>query len=53
MILWGVLAFIVAIIAGVFGFSGIAGSTAVLAETVFGIGLSVFIISLFVGHRRV
>ncbi len=47
------MALIVAIIAGVLGFTGIAGTATMLAEIVFGLGLLLFIVSLFVGRRHV
>ncbi|MCC8194628.1 MAG: DUF1328 domain-containing protein [Deltaproteobacteria bacterium] len=51
MFSWGIWALIIAIIAGILGFTGIAGTAAFFAQIVFGIGLVLFIVSLFVGRK--
>ncbi len=51
MLSWGIWALVIAVIAGVLGFTGIAGTAATFAQIVFGIGLVLFIVSLFVGRR--
>ena len=53
MFSWGILFLIVAIVAGLFGFTGIAGTATMFAQIVFGVGLVLFIISLFVGRKRI
>lgn len=53
MFSWGIWALIIALIAGVLGFTGIAGAAATFAQIVFGIGLLLFIISLFVGRSLI
>ena len=50
MLSWGIMALIIAVIAGVFGFTGLAGTAAFAAQIIFGFALVVFIISLFVGR---
>lgn len=53
MFSWGIWALVIAIIAGVLGFTGIAGTATFFAQIVFGIGLLLFIVSLFVGRKAV
>jgi uncharacterized membrane protein YtjA (UPF0391 family) len=55
MLGWAVVFFIIAIIAGAFGFGGIAAGAAGIAKILFFIFLVIFVISLilhFVGGRR-
>ena len=53
MFSWGIWALIIALVAGVLGFTGIAGVATTFAQIIFGIGLVLFIISLFVGRKLV
>ena len=48
---WALTFLVVAIIAGVFGFAGIAGTSAYIAKVLFCIILIAFLISLFTGRR--
>ena len=50
MLSWGIWALVIAIIAGILGFTGIAGAAAFVAQIIFGVGLLVFIISLFIAR---
>lgn len=54
MLSWAVIFFIVAIAAGVFGFTGIAASAAGIAKVLFFIFVILFIVSLLfpAGRRR-
>ena len=52
MFSWGIWALVVAIIAGILGFTGIAGTAGAFAYIVFGIGLVLFVVSLFMGRRK-
>lgn len=51
MLRWAILFFIVAIIAGVFGFGGIAAAATDIARVLFGVFLVLFLIALVVGWR--
>lgn len=53
MLRWSVTFFVIALIAAVLGFGGMAGSLAYLAKILFFIALIVFVISLISGRRRV
>jgi uncharacterized membrane protein YtjA (UPF0391 family) len=48
MLNWSVTFFIVALIAALFGFTGIAASAAGIAKILFGIFLVLFVVSLLV-----
>ena len=48
MLSWAVIFFVVAIIAAIFGFGGIAAGAVSIAKTLFFIFLILFILSLFV-----
>ena len=53
MLNWSVTFFIIALIAAVFGFGGIAASAAGIAKILFGVFLVLFVISLiFRGSAR-
>jgi uncharacterized membrane protein YtjA (UPF0391 family) len=52
MLRWSILFLIVAIIAGVFGFGGIAAAATDIAKLLFVVFLALFLITLFVGRRR-
>ena len=51
MLRWAVIFFIIAIVAAVFGFSGVANDTAYIAKILAVIGIILAIIS-FISHRR-
>ena len=51
MISWAVTFFIIAIIAAVFGFSGIAGTAVNIAWILFVVGLILSVVFLIVGRR--
>lgn len=53
MLRWTVTFIILAIIAAVFGFGGIAAGAASIAKILFFIFLILFVISLFTGRRKV
>ncbi len=52
MLAWAIAFLIVGIIAGVFGFSGIAGTATWIAQVLFFVFLIAFIVSLFWGRGR-
>lgn len=51
MLTWSVLFLIIAIIAALFGFTGIAGTAVGIAKVLFFVFLVLFVISLFLGRR--
>jgi uncharacterized membrane protein YtjA (UPF0391 family) len=51
MLRWAILFLIVAIIAGVFGFGGIAAAATDIARLLFVVFLVLFVIALFMGRR--
>jgi len=51
MLHWAVIFFIIAIIAAVFGFSGVANDTAYIAKILAVVGIVLALIS-FIFHRR-
>lgn len=51
MLYWSAVFFIVAIIAGVFGFLGIASAAAGIAKVLFFIFAALFVVSLITGMR--
>lgn len=52
MLYWAVVFFVIALIAAVFGFGGIAVGAAEIAKVLFFIFLVVFIVSLVIGLMR-
>jgi uncharacterized membrane protein YtjA (UPF0391 family) len=52
MLYWAVVFFIVAVIAAVLGFSGIAAGAATIAKVLFFVFLVVFLVSLIAGLGR-
>jgi len=48
---WALMFLVVAIIAGVFGFVGIAGTSAWIAQGLFVIFLVLFLVSMITGRR--
>jgi uncharacterized membrane protein YtjA (UPF0391 family) len=53
MLHYAVVFFVIAILAGVFGFGGIAGGAAWMAQVLFGIFLVLFVLSLIFGRRKI
>ena len=51
MLSWAVAFFVVAIIAAIFGFTGIAGAAAGIAQALFWLFLIAFVVSLVMGYR--
>lgn len=52
MLNWAVTFFIIAIVAAVFGFGGIAASAAGIAQMLFWVFVALFVVSLLVGLVR-
>lgn len=52
MLYWAIVFFIISIIAGVFGFGGIAAASAGIAQILFYIFIAVFIVTLILGLMR-
>lgn len=48
---WAVTFLLVVIVAGIFGFAGMAGTAAGIAKIVFALGLIVFLAMLVLGRR--
>lgn len=48
---WAITFLIVAIVAGIFGFTGIAGTATGIAKILFVVGLVVFLAMLVLGRR--
>jgi uncharacterized membrane protein YtjA (UPF0391 family) len=53
MLSWSITFLIIAIIAAVLGFGGIAGAATGIAQVLFGLFLVLFVVSLFFGGRAV
>ena len=51
MLYWAVVFFIIAILAGIFGFGGIAAGAETIAKVLFFLFLVIFILSLVMGLR--
>lgn len=51
MLRWAILFFIVALVAALFGFGGIAEGAATFAKILFVLFLILFVVSLFMGRR--
>ena len=52
MLFWALTFFIIAIVAGVFGFGGISMAAAGIAKILFFVFIVAFIITLILGRRR-
>lgn len=52
MFFWAIAALLVAIIAGIFGFTDIAGTATMFAKIIFFISIIIFIASLILGRRN-
>ncbi|NQD93472.1 DUF1328 domain-containing protein [Pseudomonas sp. CrR25] len=51
MLSWAITFLIIAIVAAVLGFGGIAGAATGIAKILFGVFLVLFVLSFFLGHR--
>jgi uncharacterized membrane protein YtjA (UPF0391 family) len=49
---WAILFLVISVLAGLFGFTGMAGTGSWIAQTVFFVFLIAFVISLFVGRKQ-
>lgn len=52
MLYWTLIFLVVALVAGLFGFGGIASASADIARILFGVFLLLFLVSLVVGALR-
>jgi uncharacterized membrane protein YtjA (UPF0391 family) len=52
MLYWTLVFLVVALIAGLFGFGGVASASAGIAKTLFGVFIVLFLVSLVVGAMR-
>ena len=52
MFAWAIAFFLVALIAAIFGFTGIAVSAAAMAKVIFIVALVLAVVSLVMGRRR-
>jgi uncharacterized membrane protein YtjA (UPF0391 family) len=52
MLYWTLIFLVVALVAGLFGFGGIASASAGIAQILFGIFILLFLVSLVVGAMR-
>lgn len=52
MFYWALVFFIVALVAGLFGFGGLAGTASGMAQILFYAGLILFIVTLIAGGAR-
>lgn len=53
MLGWSLTFFIIALLAALLGFWGIAGTSAWIAKVLFGVFLILFLVSLIFGRKRV
>lgn len=51
MLSWAITFLVIALIAGVLGFGGIAGTATGIAQVLFGLFLILFLVSLLLGRR--
>lgn len=52
MLRWAILFLVIAIIAALFGFGGVAGTSVMAAKILFFVFLVLFVVSLILGDRR-
>ncbi|NKC33046.1 DUF1328 domain-containing protein [Falsiroseomonas selenitidurans] len=52
MLYWTLIFLVIALVAGLFGFGGIASASAGIAQILFGIFIILFLLSLLVGAFR-
>ncbi|WP_421794772.1 DUF1328 domain-containing protein [Haliscomenobacter sp.] len=53
MLRWSITFLIIALVAAVFGFGGIAAGAATFAKILFFIAIAVFLITLITGRKRI
>jgi uncharacterized membrane protein YtjA (UPF0391 family) len=53
MLYWAVVFLVIAIVAGILGFGGIAGASVGIARVLFGIFIVLFLISLIAGRSLI
>ena len=53
MLRWAIIFLVIALVAALLGFGGLAGAAAGIAEILFWVFLALFVISLIFGRRRV
>ncbi len=53
MLRWSVIFLVIAIVAGILGFGGVASGAASFAQVLFVLALVVFLLSLIMGRRKV
>jgi uncharacterized membrane protein YtjA (UPF0391 family) len=53
MVSWSIFFLVIALLAALFGFSGIAGAAAIIAKLIFGLFLIIFTFSLLFRRRLV
>ncbi len=51
MLSWSIFFLVLALVAALLGFSGIAGAAAGIAKLIFGLFLVIFVVSLLFGRR--
>lgn len=51
MLAWGVVFLLIAIVAGIFGFGGIAGTATMFAKIIFVAAVVLFVLSFIAGRR--
>jgi uncharacterized membrane protein YtjA (UPF0391 family) len=49
MLRWALIFFVISIVAGVFGFTGVAAGSAAIAKTLFFIAVALFVVFLIAG----
>lgn len=52
MLYWALMFLVIALVAGIFGFGGIASTATGMAQILFVIAIILFVVSLFVGVVR-
>ncbi|MCF8532767.1 MAG: DUF1328 domain-containing protein [Reyranella sp.] len=52
MLYWALMFLVIALVAAIFGFGGIASTAAGIAQILFVVALVLFVVSLFVGFSR-
>ncbi|EBW9432096.1 DUF1328 domain-containing protein [Salmonella enterica subsp. enterica serovar Typhi] len=52
MFRWGIIFLVIVLIAAALGFGGLAGTAAGAAKIVFVVGIVLFLVSLFMGRKR-
>jgi uncharacterized membrane protein YtjA (UPF0391 family) len=49
MLRWAIIFFVISVIAGIFGFTGVAAGSAAIAKTLFFLALALFVVFLVAG----